>query len=304
MITVGIPHALLFHKYQDLWINFFKELNIKTIISNKSNKDTLANGSNYAQDEACLSLKIYLGHVSELVNKVDYILVPRIVSLKKYEKLCTNFSLLYDLVNNTFKTKILNYNIDVTKKHSEEQAFINLGLELGKSQNETKKAYRIAKEKQRIELNKKIKEQMISLKSHSPKILLVGHPYNLYDELIGIPIINYLKSNNITPIFADIYDDIKIDYECNKISSSIYWTYNKELMGAISHYKDHVDGIILITTFPCGPDSLCNEMITKKVNNIPMISLIIDELNNTAGIITRLESFIDIINMKRGIIHG
>ena len=58
MITVGIPHALLFHKYQDLWINFFKELNIKTIISNKSNKDTLANGSNYAQDEACLSLGV------------------------------------------------------------------------------------------------------------------------------------------------------------------------------------------------------------------------------------------------------
>ena len=32
--------------------------------------------------------------------------------------------------------------------------------------------------------------------------------------------------------------------------------------------------------------------------------IIIDELNNSSGLITRLESFIDIINMKRGITNG
>lgn len=39
---------------------------------------------------------------------------------------------------------------------------------------------------------------------------------------------------------------------------------NKELLGAFSYYKDKVDGIILITAFPCGPDSLTNEMIIRK----------------------------------------
>ena len=304
MITIGIPNALLFHKYKDLWINFFKELDCNVIISNKSNKKILEDGCHLAQDEACLSLKLYLGHVNSLIGKADYILIPRLISIKKKEKMCTNFALLYDLVNNTFKTKIINYNVDIDKGINEMDSFINMGLELGKSKKEAKKAYLKAKKIEKDLLAKKLREQNIVLKSNYPKVLLVSHPYNLYDNLIGLPIIEYLKENHIEPIFSDIYDNIKTNYEASSISNSIYWTYNKELMGAINHYKNYVDGIILITTFPCGPDSLSNEMITKKVKDIPIISIIIDELNNSSGLITRLESFIDIINMKKGVKHG
>ena len=304
MITIGIPNALLFHKYKNLWINFFKELGCEVIISNKSNKKILEEGCKYAQDEACLSLKLYLGHVNSLIGKVDYILVPRLVSIKKREKLCTNFALLYDLIHNTFQTKIIHYNVDIDKGINEKDSFIQMGLELGKSRHESQKAYLKAKQIEKYILNKKIKEQNLALKSQQPKILLVSHSYNLYDNLIGLPIIEYLKENHIQPIYSDIYDNIKTNYESSFISHSIYWTYNKELMGAINHYKKYVDGIILITTFPCGPDSLSNEMITKKVKDIPIISIIIDELNNSSGLITRLESFIDIITMKKGVTHG
>ena len=60
-----------------------------------------------------------------------------------------------------------------------------------------------------------------------------------------------------------------------------------------------MDGIILISSFPCGPDSLSNEMILRKVKGIPMISIIRDELNSTTGLITRLESFIDLIKERK-----
>ena len=33
----------------------------------------------------------------------------------------------------------------------------------------------------------------------------------------------------------------------------------------IEVYKNSVDGILLLTTFPCGPDSLVNEMIISKI---------------------------------------
>ena len=73
-------------------------------------------------------------------------------------------------------------------------------------------------------------------------------------------------------------------------------------MAAISHYEKQVDGIILITAFPCGPDSLSNEMIERNVN-IPLINLIIDDANSDAGLLTRIESFIDILE-ERKIRHG
>ena len=299
-ITIGLPKGLLYYKYKDLWISFFDELGITTIVSKDTNKEILETGIHKAVDEACLSLKIYLGHVDDLKDRVDYILVPRIVSLKKKEKLCTNFSALYDIINNTFDVNILYYNIDVDKHINEIDSFIEIGKQLGVSKVKSISAYKKAKRKEKELLDKRLSNQNSLLKDDGLKVLLVAHPYNLYDEFIGKPVIRYLEDNNIIPIYSDTYDKSKMEYECSLISNTIYWTYNKELLGSISHYKDKVDGIIIISTFPCGPDSLTNEMITRKIKDKPIISIIVDELNNDAGLITRLESFIDVIKDKKG----
>lgn len=241
-----------------------------------------------------------MGHVDDLKKRVDYILIPRIVSLKKKEKLCTNFSALYDIVNNTFDVNVLYYNIDVDKHINEIDSFIELGKQLGISKIKSINAYKKAKRKEKELFEKRLNSQNNLLNDGELKVLLVAHPYNLYDEFIGKPIIRYLESNNIVPIYSDVYDKSRLEYECSLISNTIYWTYNKELLGSICHYKDKVDGIIIISTFPCGPDSLTNEMITRKTKDIPIISIIVDELNNDAGLITRLESFIDVIKDKKG----
>lgn len=129
---IGLPRALLYYQYHDLWKTFFEELGCKVVVSDKSNQQILEDGINNSMDEACLSLKLYMGHIINLKDKCDYILVPRIICLKKHEKLCTNFSALYDIVRNTFpKITLLNYNIDVEKKETEFFAFVKMGKELG-----------------------------------------------------------------------------------------------------------------------------------------------------------------------------
>lgn len=70
-------------------------------------------------------------------------------------------------------------------------------------------------------------------------------------------------------------------------------------MASINYYHKKVDGIIIISSFPCGPDSLSTELILHKITNIPIINLIFDEQYSKTGIITRLESFLDILkNLK------
>ena len=298
-MKIGIPRALLYHKYNILWENFFEYLGIDTISSIPSNKELLEIGIKYSPDEACLSLKLYFGHIKYLANKCDYILIPRIESLNKKEKLCTNFMALYDIIENTFNVKILNYNIDVNKGYNELYAFIKMTNKLGVSRKKIIKAYKYAKEKQLEFENEKIRKQETNLNSNKLKILIAGHSYNLYDELIGIPIIKYLKQNNVIPIFSDIGKKNHKNFNPNIISKDIYWTYNQEIFSSINHYLDKVDGIILLSTFPCGPDSLCNEMIIRKIKSKPIITIIVDELNNDAGLITRLESFIEILKSKK-----
>ena len=297
-MKIGIPRSLYFYYYQTLLLNFFNELGIDYIISDKTTKKTLEDGKLLAPSEACISLKIFLGHIKSLENKCDFILVPRIKSITKNEKVCTNFLGLYDLVNNLFDINLIDFNIDETKKQTKRLAFLELGLYLGYSYNETEQAYKRAIKKENKQKEKSLLFQNNIINSNNKKILVAGHPYNIYDEYLGKPIIDILKSNNLEVIYSDIYDEKTLEKDTEIISKETYFTFNKKIMGAISKYKDYVNGIILVSTFPCGPDSLCNELIIRKVKNIPILNLILDEQTSNTGLNTRLESFIDIINKE------
>lgn len=222
-------------------------------------------------------------------------LVPRLFCINKNEQVCTNFNALYDLVNNLFDIKIISYNIDLTNHNYRLTEFIKMARSLGFSYKDSYLAYRKAEKISSLKRIKEEKTQENNLNNNNIKILLAGHPYNLYDDLIGKVVIKFLKENNITIIYSNKIDHTLTYSECKKLSTDIHWTHNKEIMASINYYKDKVDGIILISSFPCGPDSLSNELISRKVKDIPVISLVFEDLNSEAGVITRLESFIDII---------
>lgn len=300
-MKIGLPKALLYYYYAPLWKAFFNALKVPYIESNDTTSKTVNLGKEKSIDESCLALKIYLGHIMELKDKCDIILVPRIYSLRKDEQVCTNFNCLYDLVRNTFKDiKILNYNIDVKHHHKEKTAFLKMGKDLGFSLIEASNAYNIAKKEEREKQLKEEKKAKEILKKDSTKILLLGHPYILKDNLIGKNIINYLEKNNIDLIYSYQIPKDLIDFNCKKISSKIHFTMNKDLIAAFNYFKDKVNGTIILSAFPCGPDSLSNEMIIRKRKKHPTLLLTFEDLTNDTAVITRLESFLD---MLKGGIH-
>ncbi|MGI1659233.1 MAG: acyl-CoA dehydratase activase-related protein [Desulfitobacterium sp.] len=300
-ITIGIPRAFLYFKYQYLWKTFFAELNCQVILSPETNKKILKDGIDHSIDESCLSAKIYMGHLAYLRGKADYILVPRIVGFGENEEVCTKFNALYDIVKNTFKeVNLLSYNVDVANQESEFKGFMRMGRELGKNPVQVLKAYLKAKAIQTKKEHQLATEQESLIRTGDQlKILIVSHDYNTYDRVVGYPIINYLESLDIVPIYANIADKKKTSEKSKLISENLYWTYNKELIGAIDHYQGEIDGIIFISTFPCGPDSLVNELCLRKIKGVPMANLIVDELQGEAGLQTRIESFVDIIMERK-----
>lgn len=301
-MKVGIPRAFLYFKYRVLWETFLEELDIDYIVSPETNKEIIREGTNCAIDETCLSSKIYLGHVKYLIDKCDYIFVPRIATLGGTKDIvCSKFQAIYDVVKNTFREdnlKLLYYSIDILNKETELKAFLKLGKFLGKNKAQVLKAYYIAKQAEKTTKLLELNEQKKLLQQNGLKILIVSHPYNIYDKYIGEPVINYLKELNCLPILGCIVDEKKARDEAKLISKTLPWTFNKELVGGIALYKDYVDGIILVSSFPCGPDSLVNEMIIRRLKEKPIINLILDGQEGTAGMETRLESFIDIIKLR------
>ena len=270
------------------------------IESKDTTKETIELGKKYSIDESCLSSKIYIGHVAYLIDKCDYILIPRAENYGKNEKVCVKFNATYDTVKNLFpNTKILGYNIDKKKNPFEFISFLKLGLKITKNPIKIIKSYFIAKRTFKKKLKEKYLDQTKKLYTSKLKILIVSHPYNIYDNYIGKPIIKKLESMNIELIYADRLNPKISRMYASSLSPTLYWTYSKELIGAIPYYQYSVDGVIFLTAFPCGPDSLVNELLLRKINYIPMTNILIDELTASAGLETRLESFVDIMTERR-----
>lgn len=293
-MKIGIPRSLYYYHFKDLWINFFKYLNIDIVVSPKTNKEIMDLGLKYSNDEMCLSMKNYIGHVAYLKDKCDYVLVPRIDNYGRDYQTCTNFLASYDIISNLFDIKILNYNINYLKSETELKGFIKMGQILGIDKKEIIDAYDKSKVKESKIKKENIFNNLRNLKSNKKKILLVGHPYNIYDELIGVPIINMLKELNIEIIYSDLFDNLD---ESNKYSKELYWKYSRENISSISKCINNIDGIIFLSSFPCGLDSLVNELVMRKLDK-PYINIIIDDNTVSGGIETRIESFVDIISSK------
>ena len=67
------------------------------------------------------------------------------------------------------------------------------------------------------------------------------------------------------------------------------------MIGALYYYNNQIDGVIYISTYPCGIDALVNNLAMLKNSHIPTLNLIIDEFITELNLETKLESFIDII---------
>jgi predicted nucleotide-binding protein (sugar kinase/HSP70/actin superfamily) len=186
---------------------------------------------------------------------------------------------------------VLDYNISYTSGDILKKAFFSLGKRLGKSKRDVRSAYYYSLYKSNKIRKSKIIDNMNRLNFDGKKVLLVSHPYNTYDTSIGVPVIKYLESIGCNVIYSDLFDSEDLGY---KLSSGLYWKFSRSIIGSIELCKEKVDGIIFLSSFPCGLDSLVNEVVSRKVK-CKCLNLVIDDIDGFAGIETRLESFVDIV---------
>lgn len=299
-IRIGIPRGFLYYRNYILWKTFFEGIGCTLVLSPLTNINIINEGKKMSVDEACLPSKIYLGHIKYLSDKCDYVLVPRICNYGKGNRVCMKFNGIYDVVKNYFPNiRIVDYNIDNLEFKYELFEFVRMGFKFNKNIFKLLYVYFKAKYKE-IKQQKSLEQSQIRvLKSDKLKILVVSHPYVIYDEYLGKTIIDYFKNNNIDILYADRLNKKESISYAKEFSDTLYFLYSKEIIGSVFYYKSAIDGIVFLSSFPCGPDSLVNELAIRKLDKIPYINITIDESSAISGLITRLESFIDIIKARR-----
>ncbi len=134
-------------------------------------------------------------------------------------------------------------------------------------------------------------------------VALLSHGYNIYDELASMKVFSKLEKMGARVFTSLQLSDEQLQDGLKALEQGLYWANEHEMTAAAGFYlKDaRVDGIITISAFGCGPDSLMIERITRKAKRFdkPLLNLTIDEQTGEAGFITRLEAFVDMLYRQK-----
>jgi predicted nucleotide-binding protein (sugar kinase/HSP70/actin superfamily) len=298
-IKIGLPRALTYHEFGDLWCDFFKYLDTPYIVSAETNRRILDQGTKLAVDESCLPLKLYLGHVQALIPQCDMLFVPRIARYNRNFFFCAKFAGLPDIIRNTFRLspqQLVSPNIDS-----------NFGYHLGAVATTANAVGRPATAGyaafRKALSNRRKSKLTCENHDHKPIIGIVGHSYLLKDKFLCDDIYSILQSRNATLITPHQLAAKMLYDEAQKIAPAVYWQLSAKLTGAAVHFAQRPDisGIILVSSFGCGPDSLTNEYIEHQIlrpSNKPYLIVNLDEHTGRAGLITRIEAFWDLVEWR------
>ena len=112
-----------------------------------------------------------------------------------------------------------------------------------------------------------------------------------------------LEKMDIRVFNSDELTEEQLKGGMSQLNTELYWANQLEMTGCAGHYfqDERIDGVITITAFGCGPDSLMIEDIKRKAKNYnkPLLNLTIDEHTGEAGFITRIEAFCDMLYRKK-----
>jgi predicted nucleotide-binding protein (sugar kinase/HSP70/actin superfamily) len=300
-MTIGIPQALIYWKRPHFWETFFKELNFKVLLSPPTNKEIVEKGVKVSDPETCFAEKVFFGHILWLDEKCDWIFIPRLKTNAEKLEYCPKFFGVPDLAKILVKSPILTENFD-EKKEKFKKTLGRLGKKINKGQREIEKAAKKAFLKEK-ELKEREKEDFLKeMERKEKKIVLVSHPYNLYDDYVNLGVKEKLKKLGVHPIFIEEVPVEKSRDQKSKIQDlgypKFHWEFGKEIMEKVDRILDldyGIVGAIEISSFQCGCDAVLKEFVEKKFkeNKIPFLYLLIDEQTGEAGIQTRLEAFMD-----------
>jgi predicted nucleotide-binding protein (sugar kinase/HSP70/actin superfamily) len=316
---------LAYFSYFPAWEAFFKEVGAQVVVSNPTNKEILNDGIKETITDACIPIKLFHGHVVSLKEKVDYLFIPRLVNLNNETTYCPKFLGLPDMVRSSIEglPPIIDTRVDLRKSRYElwrvsyrlGRLFTNNFWRILRAYNRARGALTRFRKliqqgffpEEAMAIASSGKSMTISPPAHHPdqlRIALLGYPYEIYDEFLNLNLIDKLKGMNISLITADMIPEKELKRQLKKVPKQMFWTFSDQALKAAMYFieKNNVDGMIHISAFGCGPDSMVDryiELELKGNSKIPYMSLMIDEHSAEAGLITRLEAFVDMLRRRR-----
>jgi len=334
VLKIGFPRALFYYDYFPFWAGFFYQLGIEVVTSPPTNRRIMEQGLKKASDETCLPLKLLAGHIQAL-EKVDAIFLPRMVSVEADTYNCPKFLGIPESLFAAVPSGIPVLTVTLNWRKGKREVLKDLqvfGLQLGKSMADTRKAFTQAQAWQKRyqdtsgagwdfeESIREIEQATKGLtnskhrtttpvqrqKTDRLRIALVGHSYLTQEPYANLNLLGRLHKK----VEVELVQHVKleeVDTHLLGLRKKLFWNHAKQIWGAGNKFvlDPKMDGIIYLSCFGCGTDSMVQELLARfaREQHKPYMMITLDEHSGEAGLVTRLEAFLDMVE-RRSVYEG
>lgn len=303
MIRVGVPRALLYHHYGECWASFLDSLGVETVLTEATTSDTVVRGAMLSDNETCLPVKVFAGHLVELKETVDAILVPRVVSQDSGMKSCPKYLGLPDIARSLDPSlpPVLDPVMDLADRRGRWASdWYDLAGRMGAGRDNAAAAVkRLLRDLRRIGNGKEAPP-------HGPpcdvSVGVAGHLYNVYDPRASLDLLERVRAMDARVTTVEDVPVREVRRQLKTLPRKIRWDFESRMVGAALHWSRtaSVSGVIYVSSFACGPGSMIGALIEDQLSrerSVPLMSIILDEHSGEGGLITRIEAFLDMIRL-------
>ncbi len=309
-MKIGIPRSLFTSYHLVYWTQFITFSGMEAILSDESSKEIAAQGGRLLPHEFCIPVKVFIGHVLNLMEKgVDQILVPRMTTQGKANYFCPKLIGLPEIVHyatglgeeRLFSPEIIcdGLQLRVTTFPASSSAVLRRMKAAAKQANECWERILSDCRKQKITLLEASGGKGTEQPGACLNIGLLGYAYSLYDPFISKGILRKLYQLGVAVTTWEMLNPVLIEGNLVYLKRPIFWNFSRMILGAGLYFLEdsEIDGLIYVSTFGCGPDSVTTKILTSETcgKYKPLLQINLDEHTEDGHLMTRLEAFVDML---------
>ena len=266
-------------------------------------------------------MKMAFAHTIDIKDRIDYLFLPRFLSTDGNTCTCPRLAGLPEMLKYSIPglPTILDPYVDERHRSASlGRSFSEMGAALGKKSRDVKQALQKGERalqliRKRMEGGEKLSglfgdpekgKQPFHRDLFEKRVGVVGHAYCLHDPYFNFDLLRILEEAHLSVYTQEMIPKEEIDRKIWEFGKDVYWDSGREILGASLHFlgSEQVDGLIYLTCFSCGVDSMIEPLVRHRAATLGQmlyLCLMIDEHTGSAGVLTRVEAFLETVERRK-----
>lgn len=309
--VVAMPRSLVVYDMYPFWHEFLDVLGADVELSDETNPQTIKLAQEQSAIETCFPVKLALGHALTLRDRhADAVFLPSVVNREgpaegqKQNHYCpyipaTSHIVAARLAESEPGLNCVTLPVHLLWRHAARSDLVAIARALRLPTRRVDRAAAAAMDAQKS-FHASVRrrgEQLLASLNGTPAVVVVGRPYNTNDMGACLALPEKLRKFGVHAVPMDMLplESVRLPARYD----NMFWHSGQDILRAATIIANNPRlHAVYLTNFACGPDSFLLSYFRATMGKKPFLELEVDEHTADAGVLTRIEAFLDSVNLR------